>query len=303
MTVLAHNPAEIVDRGNTPHNLRLLLAQRRLYKRAKLFAYVRLAGVASLAFLAPIVVSFAPASAAWLGAIAGLWALLARAALRFQRDLVIKAARVQDEIDRGVFGLERNPSVVWLSGTEIAELTEGDLSESIDREKLRDWYDTIPDRVEGPVSIAIGQYANASYSRRLQQRQCRWISHSSVLLLALVFGAPLVANALFGQEITLLEWLVGAILPALPAGLELIDAISSHAAAIDKLCELEDEIESAITDGVPLSADQLTVFQNHLLEYRTSAPLIFEWLYWRGRTRDSIAARQAADTLLARQAV
>ena len=46
--------SEILTRGNSPRCLRLLLAQRRLYRSAKRYAVARLSGIALFAFAAPM---------------------------------------------------------------------------------------------------------------------------------------------------------------------------------------------------------------------------------------------------------
>jgi hypothetical protein len=300
----ARDTAEIISRGNDERCLRLLLAQRRLYQSAKRYAGGRLSGITLFAFTAPIITAVYSSTAAWWGAAAGVWALATRGLRQAQHHDVGLAVRAQDEIDRVVFGLEPNRAISWLDPTEVASRTEGDLDEQVRSERLRDWYDTIPTGLAGPLAVVIGQFSNVSYSRRLQARQQTLLLRLGLLLTAAVVGVPVVAQLAWHAEFTFLDWLVGAALPALPAGLEAIDGWAEHRGSIHRLCELEKEIDTHLSTVTgPPSIDRATVWQDALYADRRNSPLVFDILYRRGRKQDGAAVGAAVATLFARYQV
>ena len=88
MTYSPPTAQAIADAQNLDQNLRLLLAQRRLYSRAKAWTMVRGTGIGIVAVSAPILAAVWPEAALAVATVAAAWfalnRLLFRGLLRFR---------------------------------------------------------------------------------------------------------------------------------------------------------------------------------------------------------------------------
>ena len=87
--------ATIRQRQNQTHALRLLLAQRRLYSKAKRWQGVRWFGLVVLGVGAPFTSLLIPGAAVVAGAVAGLWLFVGRTLLTWleSRTMIRAASR------------------------------------------------------------------------------------------------------------------------------------------------------------------------------------------------------------------
>jgi len=89
--------AEMRKRQDEDEALRLLIAQRRLYRRAKRWLGLRWFGMVVIGLGAPVVSVTEPDLAVVAGAVAGLWIFLGRTALIFAQTATgAKAAAIQE---------------------------------------------------------------------------------------------------------------------------------------------------------------------------------------------------------------
>jgi len=96
----------MMNAQNDSESLQYLVAQRRLYTRAKYVLGLRLAGMFIIAIAFPIVGFLWPKYAVACGAIAGLWVFAGRTILLVaQRGIIDRASAVQDRFDHHVFGM------------------------------------------------------------------------------------------------------------------------------------------------------------------------------------------------------
>jgi hypothetical protein len=92
--------ATIKERQNKPDALRLLIAQRRLYRKAKRWLGLRWIGMVIIGIAAPVVAVAWPTSAVVAGAIAGSWLFVGRTVLLWaQGSLTVCAASVQEQLN------------------------------------------------------------------------------------------------------------------------------------------------------------------------------------------------------------
>ena len=209
----------IADAQNKDSNLKLLLAQRRLYSRAKIWTTVRGVGVGLIAVGAPLLAAFCEPATVWAAALAAGWYVLNRVAFqRLERLDARRGATVQELFDVAVFGMPtiavREPRLL---PEDVARAgVPGSLQRSRARadEKLRNWYPIRTD-VPGRVAIAIAQRGNLAYTRRLLQRH-------ATLWLWLLCGWALAAIAIaLCFEFSLATFLLAVALPVMPP---LVDA-------------------------------------------------------------------------------
>jgi hypothetical protein len=288
----------IAREQNTVDAARLLLAQRRLYSKSKRWLAVRTIGVLLIAIVAPIVsLTWAQSVPIW-GAIAALWTFVGRTALiHLEKKTSAKAAAVQEMFDVQVFGMppqgKRTPSP---SLEEISAIAGEDSSilHQAEEAELLDWY-PIDKAQDGAVSVAICQRANASYSDTLLRTYANtWltvvIGWSCVLV---IFGVL--------QKLSFTTFLVGILLPLLPAFLNAVEYwFGIRRAAADR-SDLTAIIEVRLADNAKeLEPQDLLVWQSRLYNLRRDVPQVPDFIYWLKRKKNEATMKSVANQLSSR---
>lgn len=292
---IAPSSAVIKHRQNEPEALRLLIAQRRLYTRAKAWQGIRWVGVLVLGLAAPFISLLLPGAAVTIGAISGVWLFIGRTLLTvLEARTMVKAACIQEELDQLLFAM---PVTIARSERpepeEIALLSgrEDRFHQVAEKESLLDWYPIDPSD-PGAVSVAIAQRSNASYTGRLIRTTVTTWAAAAVLWIAIlmVWAAA--------SEISLSNFLLGALFPVLPAVLDVSEyLISTWKAARDR-SDLAATIAARLSPGQPtIDGQELLVWQERLFDLRRTTPQIPNWLYRITRRRNEQAMHSAAATL------
>lgn len=276
--------------------LRLLLAQRRLYSRAKWWSFLRWIGFSLIGVAAPILTAVVPEAAVVVGAIAGVWIFLSRTLFSsVEQDLAAKAADVQERFDQRVFAMpDLVNRVSAASIEEIAQLVGDDKAALADasKERLKDWY-PFDARLDGAMSIAIAQRANAAYSERLLNANANvWLT----ITLAWS-GAAVIVGVVVGLTFT--QFLLGVALPLLPALLDVWDQFRLTKRAGKVRRSMADDIEKAIRghSDRELSPEDLLLWQEQTYELRRTSPQVPNLVYKRARDRNEHAMNTAAAEL------
>lgn len=296
MTYTPPPPNDIARAQNGDAQLRLLLAQRRLYSRAKVWANVRGLGLGVVAIASPLLVSVWPYSATAAGSVAAAWFALNRLIFRpAERRVATRAATIQEQFDTDIFDMPRiavrDPQVL---PEEVTRLAGGRAArrKAYSAEHLRDWY-PINQTVDGRVAIAIAQRGNLAYTEALLRRSASvWIS-----LLA-IWGVIAVAIGLLAH-FSLQSFLLAIVLPILPPFLDATDEWLGVRAAGKERRALTLEIQQAIEEdsSAPILPEQLIGWQAQLFALRRDAPLVPDWLYWWLRHGVEREMHEAADSL------
>lgn len=295
---------EIAEAQNSDANLRLLLAQRRLYSRAKVWSMVRGIGVGIVAIAAPVLTAVVPEAAIIIAAVAAGWFALNRLLFSFlERYFAARGATAQEQFDTSIFGMPtiavRSPR---LMPEEIRRLTGDRIrrKKAYSDESLKNWYPIRTD-VDGTVAIAISQRANLAYSQTL-------LSRNAALWLALLIAWAVVAVFIgLANSFDLLAFLLVVALPTLPPLLDAVDEALRVRAAGKERRAMADQIQDAITTASdePIQPEQLLAWQAQLFALRRDSPLVPDWLYWliRPRTEDEMTdgARAIANEVRARK--
>lgn len=296
--------AEMAETQNKDANLRLVLAQRRLYSRAKVWATVRGVGVGIVAIGAPILTAIIPEAAVWVAAFAAVWFALNRLLFSaLERYFATRGATAQEQFDTAVFGMPmiavRDPRLL---PEEIRRLT-GDRvrrKKAYSDESLKGWY-PIRTEVDGGVAIAISQRANLAYSQTLLAR------NSALWLILLLMWAAVAIGIGVANGFDLLTFLLVVAIPTLPPILDAVDeALRARAAGKERRAmanEIQDAIDAEGTASIP--PDRLLAWQFQLFALRRDSPLVPDWLYWllRPRTEDEMSdgANAISDQVRARK--
>lgn len=303
MADLAYQPpsAKDVEKAqNTDANLKLLLAQRRLYSRAKVWTGIRGAGVGVVAIAAPILTSIWPGAAVPVATTAAVWYVLNHVLFKFlEHRGATRAATVQEQFDTTIFGM---PTVVVrelrVSPEDISQLTGAGTGAKVGRrnaysvEKLRDWY-SIQKNVPGAVAIAIAQRGNVAYTRRLLDRNAAlWLS-------LLVAWAAIAVTISVVSGFSLATFLLVAAIPVLPPLVDAWDEFRKVRAAGREREALANEMQDAIfaNSTTPIQPEQLVAWQSQLFALRRDAPLVPDWLYQLLRNRNEAEMSEAAQAI------
>lgn len=289
-------PDKIAEAQNDDANLRLLLAQRVLYSRAKIWTFVRGAGVGIVAVAAPILTALWPQAAVPAATVAACWYVLNHLLFKtLERRGATRGATVQEQFDTSIFGMPtiavRDPRIL---PEDLSRLTGGRKRRrrAYASEGLKDWY-PIRRGVSGAVAIAIAQRANVAYTRRLLDWNARiWLG------LLVTWSIATVAISL-ANGFDLATFLLVAAIPVLPP---LVDSWGEyrrvHAAGREREA-LANEIQDAImtSKSSPIAPEQLIAWQSQLFALRRDTPLVSDWLYAILRNRNETEMSDAAETI------
>lgn len=288
---------QIESRQNDDVSMRLLLAQRRLYSKAKFWLAVRWVGMVLIGIGAPVASVIRPDAAVVAGAVAGLWIFLGRTLLAArQRYLTDRAASIQERFDFHVFGMPDVASRPSAPSPEDITLAAGgtrNLHDRATKQRLHDWYPIQSDD-PGAVSVAISQRANAAYTERLLRTTgVVWVTCASV------WAAVLIAACVWAN-LSFQVCLLGVLLPVMPAALDVIEFMGVvRTSARDRESLASAIYQRLTTDSPAIEPGELQVWQDRLYELRRSTPLVPDFIYWLGRKRNEDAMHNVATGLSA----
>lgn len=284
----------MAERQNDDEGLRLLLAQRRLYTKAKRWQSVRWIGLMILGVAAPFISILVPELAIAAGAITGAWLFIGRTwfASAEARSMT-KAAAIQEELDLYIFCMPRaidRKSKPSIEEIELLVHCDVGLREAAEQERLIDWYDIDPSH-PGAESVAIAQRANASYTDSLIRSALRiWAVMTAIWLTALIIW-----SAISGLTFGLI--LLGVIFPVLPTVLDVAEYFRSTLRAAQDRADLSDTIQSRIEDDQPISSQELIAWQVQMYDLRRTTPQVPDWLYKLTREKNEAVMHAAAKRL------
>lgn len=285
----------LLQRQDEVDALRYLIAQKRMYSRAKRWLGVRWFGMLVLGLAAPIVAVIWPESAVVVGSIAGAWIFIGRTLLMFlQKRNTERAAAVQEQFDFYVYEMPqgtKRPKLPPLEDIASAVGPDSEISKVSSREKLTGWY-VVSVNDPGVTAVAIAQRSNASYSYRLLRTTGIVWSSVAVLWAALLTTFCVVAG------LSLVTFLLGVVLPLLPAFLDvteyIVGIIRSGRDRLALCREIEDKIGNTQD---PVTPENLRVWQESLFELRRDAPTVPDVLYKLQRRKNEVAMSSAAAQL------
>ena len=291
--------ATLLRRQDEVDALRLLIAQKRLYSRAKRWVAIRWFGMLIIGLAAPIVAVIWAQSSVIVGSIAGAWLFLGRTLLMHaQKKRTEQAAAVQEQFDFYVYEMPPGTPRPKLPSLEDISLAAGHDSELVvvaEKEEMLGWYVVAKDD-PGETAVAVAQRSNAAYSYRLLRLTGIFWSVVAVLWAAALTTTCIVTG------LTLVTFLLGIVLPLLPAFLDVTDYILGILRSARDREALYREIESRIGNkDEPITGESLRVWQEALFELRRDTPTVPDLIYKLQRRKNE-AAMSAAATQLSKRA-
>lgn len=291
--------ASLLRRQDEVDALRLLIAQKRLYSRAKRWVATRWFGMLVIGLAAPIVAVIWPQSSVIVGSIAGAWLFLGRTLLMHaQKKRTEQAAAVQEQFDFYVYEMPPGtprPKLPSLEDISLAAGHDGELVVVAEKEEMLGWYVVAKDD-PGETAVAVAQRSNAAYSYRL-------LRFTGIIwsVVAVLWAAALTTICIV-TGLTLVTFLLGVVLPLLPAFLDVTDYIVGILRSARDREALYREIESRIGNkDEPITGENLRVWQEALFELRRDTPAVPDLIYKLQRRKNE-AAMSAAATQLSKRA-
>lgn len=286
--------SSIKERQNDTEALRLLIAQRRLYRRAKRWLGVRWIGMVIIGIGAPVVSVLWPSLAVGASAVAGTWLFLGRTALIYRQTAITsRAAAVQEQFDLLVFGmpdLGKRSDLPKLEEIVAIAGPDDQLRKVAQEEDLIEWYPIESD--DGATAVGIAQRANASYSDSLLKTAATvWSAVIAVWITVLIIVSVV-------AELTLAEFLMGVAFPVLPAFLDIVQYVSG----VRRSAAEKHGLASVIEDHLggrrdPVKPGDLLVWQAQLFDLRRSAPEVPDFIYKLKRKSNERSMKSAARQL------
>lgn len=285
----------MIKNQNKKTALTLLLLQRRLYSKAKLWGSWRLTGVLLIGLTAPVVATLVPDLTVAVAVTSAVWIFLSRTIFASkEKKYASKAATIQEEFDLMVYDMpsigERGQTLTLEDRDDILGDTSTFLAQ-INKERLKNWY-PFDSKADGTLSVAVAQRANAVYTERLLRS-----SANALLILTIMWLMVFVVVSLI-QKISLANFLLGIFLPLLPALLDNYENWKSVRSAGNTRLNLAIEIQDTI-DDLSLNIDEkLMVWQNELYNLRIVTPNIPNLVYKAARKKNEKAMNAAASNLI-----
>lgn len=287
--------ATLLKRQDELDALRLLIAQKRLYSRAKRWVAIRWFGMLAVGLAAPIVAVIWPQSSVVVGSIAGAWLFLGRTLLmHVQKENTEQAAAVQEQFDFYVYAMPSGtprPKMPSLEDISLVAGPEDKLVATAEQEKMLGWY-VLAEDDPGELAVAIAQRSNAAYSYRLLR-----ITGSIWSVVAVLWTATLITICVV-TGLTLATFLLGVVLPLLPAFLDVTEYVVGIVRSAKDREALYREIESRIGNkDEPITGENLRVWQEALFELRRDTPTVPDFIYNLARRRNEEAMSVASAQL------
>ena len=276
----------ISQKQNQRFYYKLLKSQRVSYSRAKSIRFTKYGVTLLLIIVAPIIFIYKQESISFIGILGALWALISFLIGFIESWLVKRAATIQEIYDTELYEIEWNKVLFgakiipheYINGlTKKYSVSELELN-------FKDWYEGI-DNIESPLAILICQRQNIVWDYKLREIYAFIIL--GVLIVNFLTGLALFA---FTGE-TLLNYLLGLILPSLSAYILGIEELIGHWKIAKRKKNLENDIMSFVneakTDIRSLTISKLREIQNVIFNERLKAPLIPDIVYNRLKKRFS----------------
>ena len=213
---------------------------------------------------------------------------------RLQKERLKRGAKLQEEFDTRAFGLPWNKFVAGdkVLPEDVAEAASATMPAKRQKE-IETWYEASVSRIPLAYGRLVCQRTNISYDSRLRRRYGNGLL---IVTLALT-NIALVAGVLLDPKLT------DAVLGLAMVAPMLSWAMREHRKQLDtsnSLQNLQSEFKTVWTKALEGASDEeLKVgsrqLQDAIYQHRASAPLVFDWVYYRMRTKNEREAHAAAE--------
>lgn len=285
---------------NRPEQIKLLRAQRRCYALAKLLQNIYTILTLALPFVALLLI---PVAAEWKARLALISILLVLfdtgCLVRWQRDLTKRGAKIQEQFDVHVLGLDWNKLVAGAPvDAEIVHSMTSKAPTAEEKNKFTNWYEPSIAQLPLPVGRLLCQRTNIVYDSAVR------LAYARVLIWGAVFLSVGIAAIGLHMGLTFPEVILTLCVPALPLLTFALREWQKHCGVLETLSAMKGEIdrlwEKALSGA---EANDLTrdarALQDAIYRNRAGNPLVVDWLYNLLRRRFESNTNHAVDALVA----
>ncbi|GCE75996.1 S-4TM family putative pore-forming effector [Cellulomonas biazotea] len=279
---------------NDPHAQRLLAAQARMYSQAKTMQHARFLVVCVLAAGTVTAALLASDVRSVIGLVGGVitfvWSQLGGTR---EKRVVKDAAAVQEQFDTYVFELPWND----LGPVDRVDPTRIAIAAAKYRgNRTVDWYPATG-AVARPLDVLICQRSNLGWGAVVHRMYAALLIATLILLVGAGIGVALAAG------LSAAEWLAAVAVPLLAPAREILDLVRANRDSEDTKRKAESKIAAlwrgAITRQAAVTVQDCRVVQDRLVAIRLSNAHVPDWLDQWWRSRNELAMRDTADSLIA----
>lgn len=289
------NRNDITELQTKPEMVRLIWARDRTYQAAKHTQGWFIFWTAAVPVIGALTSGLWPGLKPALALISLLLLFLDVGLIdRLQKERLKRGAKLQEEFDTRAFGLPWNKFVAGdkVLPEDVAEAASATMPAKRQKE-IETWYEASVSRIPLAYGRLVCQRTNISYDSRLRRRYGNGLL---IVTLALTIIA-LVAGVLLDPKLT------DAVLGLAMVAPMLSWAMREHRKQLDtsnSLQNLQSEFKTVWTKALEGASDEeLKVgsrqLQDAIYQHRASAPLVFDWVYYRMRTKNEREAHAAAE--------
>lgn len=269
-----------ISRQNSQKSIKLLAAQRFLYTHAKRWWTTALLLSAIIAPILSIIAIFNPRLAPYAACMAILiYTLVGLIGIK-TKSLVRAAAETQEEFDCHVLDLPINPLLFEVvDRKEIVSDMSSRYIEKCGKDKLIDWYPKSLTRLSQSRATVEAQKINCWWDQSLRNNYI--VAHIAI---ALLVCCSLVLLGLW-QKLSLESFILSVIVPIIP----LIQVVTDQTYKnIESKRKAMSNLQYAKTllanhNNQPIEQAQIRSLQDAIFNHRTTAPLVFNFVYWLSR--------------------
>jgi len=261
---------------NKDDSIRLLVAQRYLYSKAKELFFGRLIVSGIFAIVAPLIQIFCPTGKTLLSSLSIIWLVVVYFYFKkSEAKFKAQGATVQEKFDTGLFRLQWNKIMVEHEVT--AELSHSAERNFLgDREKLRNWYPDI-EGIPSPLDILLCQRANLVWDWRLHFHYGKLICTAVAIFYIFITWLSIITQQMAA------EYIFGLLLPSLPIILQGIETSTVHFKTADKKISMEGKISNIWDAGLQdlsfVTKENCRQIQDFIYRLRKEGPLVPDWWY------------------------
>lgn len=278
------NKDYIRKRQDEPGSLRLLAAMRYLYGQSKYLRLIRVGLTIIIPVVSVICAKFFPSIIHTIAILSALWLIINRVWLQeVEKNIVQKAATIQEEFDVGLFQLNWNNTLV---GEKLEPEFIMGLNQKFngDRDKLKEWYQGLNSSSHF-TNVLLAQRTNIVWDMNLRKFYGNLLF--TIFFLCL-FGSLLIG---FYSNLSVQTLILSLFVPSLPLLLHLVETANAHKKRAYSLKSISTSISKEIT--YPTSCDirnKCRQFQDSVYLKRCDINTVPDKVYWIKRvTYDRLA--------------
>lgn len=288
----------ILEEQNSEKNLRLLVTQRALYSRSKLFKNCELLILIisiAISVLPIIPIKFSKSYPEYYFGIAATFFLIISLLIgKVSKNFQEKAAEIQQQFDCSLFKLDHQPAV---DNEEILKISDEAISKDGGiKEQVRNWYTDAISKFNFPYSALACQQQNIGWNISLDKRYLNFLLFFLSSSIILILGIGLIWNGIkplfysgFGNFYNFLVFSSAIIKIPLSSAWSIRNQIKEKEEFIKEKHEIFSDISANSIDCIPYILKEI---QSNIFRFRKNHKPIPDFFYKFYKYREEARSRQ-----------